>query len=174
MSADQSKGKPQLYGVKGTPADINHGNIPPTVETGGVTFREARQTTVLSFSQLRKLKFPVGDKTSPELDAAGRAVLAAIGVVAIVSQIEEGYQLRSRCHLIPLKIPEFEWMGRVTVPNPDLTEIPLDAALAALKSLYSYAKKVGLDWEEKPIRLEPEAKLIELVKKSDASIAPED
>src|ERR1039458_188601 len=46
--AVQSKGKPQLYS-KGTPADINHGNIPPTLtnaETGpgGVTFREAKQT----------------------------------------------------------------------------------------------------------------------------------
>jgi CRISPR-associated protein Csb1 len=32
--AVQSKGKPQLYRAKGTPAEINHGNIPPTLTNG--------------------------------------------------------------------------------------------------------------------------------------------
>ena len=53
------KDKPQLFKSKGTPAEINHGNIPPTISDGGVTFREARQTAVLSFAQIRKLRFPV-------------------------------------------------------------------------------------------------------------------
>ena len=32
--------------------------FPPTIKEGGVTLREARQTAVLSFAQIRKLQIP--------------------------------------------------------------------------------------------------------------------
>ncbi len=171
--AKQAKGKPQLYRAKGTPAEINHGNIPPTIKEGGVTFREARQTAVLSFTQIRKLRFPLADKNTPEVDVAGRAVIAALGVLALALQIEEGYQLRSRCQLIPVETPRFEWLGR-TATEHHFDEISTEAALGALDSLSAHAKSLGLIWEEEPIRLEPEKKLVDLVAKSDASTGDEE
>jgi CRISPR-associated protein Csb1 len=99
------------------PSEINHGNVVPTVTDlekgpGGITFREAVQTTVLSLTQLRKLRFPVGQASSMDRDVAGRVTIAALGLFAVALQQEEGYQLRSRCHLIPMEEPQFEAIGR--------------------------------------------------------------
>ncbi len=101
------------------PSEINHGNVTPTIssvekkEPGGVTFREAVQTTVLSLTQLRKLRFPNADGSiSPDRDVAGRAVIAALGILAVLLQQEEGYQLRSRCHLVPSEASQFEAISR--------------------------------------------------------------
>ncbi len=159
-----------LYGKKGTPADINHGNIVPTVkdEPGGVTLREARQTAVLSFAQLRKLRFPLEEKASAEIDVAGRAVVAALGLYALTLQIEEGYQLRSRCHLQPVTAPEFEWLG-ATAGERETATIPTAAARGALLGLVSHAEGLGLGWEKEPVALEPETKLLKLVEMSDST-----
>jgi CRISPR-associated protein Csb1 len=172
--ADKIKGKggPELYGKKGTPAEINHCNIPPTIADGGVTFREARQTAVLSFTQLRKLGFPLSGTRSVDVDVAGRAVIAALGVVALSLQFEEGYQLRSRCQLVPTFTPRYEWLGRTTVDS-DFEDISADVAIDALKSLVAHGKRLGLAWEDQPIQLEPEQKLVDLIAKSDASISEE-
>jgi len=168
LKAVKSKDKSQLFKSKGTPAEINHGNIPPTISDGGVTFREARQTAVLSFAQLRKLRFPLKAKESPDVNAVGRAVVAALGVLALALQLEEGYQLRSRCLLIPAAEPEFEWLGAIA---SDKTKSYIDAKTAreAFNALYQKAKNAGLDWREEPITLTPEEKLVKLVQMSDQS-----
>jgi len=163
-----------LYGKDGSPSRINHGNIPPTItevekgEPGGVTFREARQTAVLSFAQLRKLRFPVGAKPSAEVDVAGRAVVAALGVYALTLQIEEGYQLRSRCHLQPVVQPAFEWLGS-TAEERETAAITPAAAREAFGNLYNHAESLGLSWTKEPIALEPEPKLLKLVEMSDSA-----
>lgn len=171
--ANASGTKPQLYKSKsststGKPAAINHGNIPPTISDGGVTFREARQTAVLSFAQIRKLRFPLKGEETVEVNVAGRAVVAALGVLALALQLEEGYQLRSRCHLIPVTESEFEWIGAVA---SDRTTSHIDAKTAqeTFNALYQKAKRAGLDWREEPIILTPEEKLIKLVQTSDQS-----
>jgi CRISPR-associated protein Csb1 len=172
LEAPKGENAKALYGKSGSPAEINHGNIPPTIteveknEPGGVTFREARQTAVLSFAQLRKLRFPLPDKAAAEIDVAGRAVLAALGVYVLALQIEEGYQLRSRCHLQPVASPEFEWLG-ATANERDVVDISAATARGALLGLYEHAESLGLGWEKEPLRLEPEAKLIKLVENSD-------
>ena len=165
--------KPQLYKSKsatstGKPAAINHGNIPPTISDGGVTFREARQTAVLSFAQIRKLRFPVKGKESPEVNEAGRAVVAALGVLALALQLKEGYQLRSRCQLIPVSEPEFEWIGSIA-SDTTKSQIEVGTALEAFNALYQRAKSTGLEWREEPITLTPEEKLVKLVQMSDQS-----
>ncbi|MGC2656362.1 MAG: type I-U CRISPR-associated RAMP protein Csb1/Cas7u [Bryobacteraceae bacterium] len=171
------KEKPQLYKKSGSPAEINHGNIPPSItdvengQAGGVTLRDARQTAVLSFAQLRKLKFPVGGASTLAVDAAGRAVLAALGVYALTLQIEEGYQLRSRCQLQPVNAPEFEWLGPIA-SDSEITSISSQEAREALSALYQQAEKLGLSWHKEPIRLEPEPKLLKLVEMSDRSAEP--
>lgn len=166
--AVKSKDKPQLFKSKGTPAEINHGNIPPTISDGGVTFREARQIAVLSFAQIRKLRFPVKGKESPEVNAAGRAVVAALGVLALALQLKEGYQLRSRCQLIPASEAGFEWIGTIA-SDKTISQIDANTAKETFNVLYQKAKSAGLDWREEPIILTPEEKLVKLVQMSDQS-----
>lgn len=169
---DKNK-KPKLFGKKGKPSEINHGNVAPSIsgETGpgGVTFSEAIQTTVLSFTQLRKLHFPNADgKPSPERDIAGRAVLAALGIYAIVLQWEEGYQLRSGCQLLPLESPRFELIGN-TAGDIQPFDLDVDNARAAFDGVRQHAEKIGLQWRSGPIELKPQPKLLKLIELSDAS-----
>jgi CRISPR-associated protein Csb1 len=159
------------------PSEINHGNIAPSItdpETGpgGVTFRYAEQTTVLSFTQLRKLRFTDGKgESNPERDAAGRAVIAALGLYAVALQWEDGYQLRSRCQLIPVESPSFKVIGRVASEQTDAS-FDTGAAEAALKAAIENATKHGLKWHGGKIALDPKPDLLKLVQYSDQSIEP--
>jgi len=178
--AVQTDGNPQLFGEDGKPSDINHGNVTPAITKekvekgrrkieipGGVTFREAQQTTVLSFTQLRRLHFPEGDR-QPALDRniAGRAVLAALALYAITLQWEDGYQLRSRCQLVPAKTPQLEFIGETT---PGVEPFPLDSnkARATLELAQVGAEAKVLRWHSGPIKLTPTLKLLRLVQMSD-------
>jgi CRISPR-associated protein Csb1 len=154
------------------PSEINHGNVTPTItdrETGagGVTFREAVQTTVLSLTQIRNLRFPTDDGApSPERDAAGRAAIAALGLFAVAANQEEGYQLRSRCQLVPVEAPEFELIGRTA---KDVERFTLDSATAeaGLKAALQAAETAGLCWHAGVIPLQPRPDLLKLVEHSD-------
>lgn len=181
------KGNPIKFGEKGKPSEIGHGNVTPTVFLpGGATISEAIQTVVLSFVQLRRLRFPKADSQSkPERDAnpaqadsankgqsdkserevAGRAVLATLALYAIALQMEEGYDLRSRCQLIPVEQTQFEFVGPTAA---DIQTFTLDQATA--KQLFEQACKkavaTGLEWREGLIELTPSEKLLHLVKSS--------
>jgi len=91
-------------------------------------------------------------------------------------QIEEGYQLRSRCHLVPTAPANFEWIGTVASAETKAESRPLDPKLMkeAVQELYAEAKSLGLEWEENPITLTPEDKLVKLVQASDESTETED
>lgn len=82
----------------GKPTSALHSNIPPTLDliAGGVTVRYATQTVVVSLAGLRRLSFG-----SKEDDAQARTTLAALALLAVVAASERGYDLRSRCHLVP-------------------------------------------------------------------------
>jgi CRISPR-associated protein Csb1 len=157
------------------PSEINHGNIPPTITDpvtgpGGVTFREAVQTTVLSFTQLRRLKFPSGDSSSTDRDVSGRAVIAALGLLAVTLQQEEGYQLRSRCQLIPIEAPQFEVIGRT---EQEREKFGLDSSTVenALSDALTASAKHGLRWHDGPLELQPRPDLLKLVQYSDKAMA---
>jgi CRISPR-associated protein Csb1 len=157
------------------PSEINHGNVTPTItkqnEPGGVSFEKAIQTTVLSLTQLRRLRFLDENGTSTEdRDTAGRAVIAALGLCAITLLWEDGFQLRSRCQLIPADTPEFQVLGRTA---NDATPFPLDstAAIQLLKSAVAEAAKHRLIWHPGTIELQPRPDLLKLVQYSDSSVA---
>jgi CRISPR-associated protein Csb1 len=173
--ADGKKAKkPEGKPVK--PSEINHGNVTPSItnpETGpgGVTFREAVQTTVLSLTQIRKLRVPGDDGAlSADRDAAGRAVVAALGVYAVTLQQEDGYQLRSRCQLVPSDKPQFEVIGR-TEKERESFSLDSAAALEALNLALKAAGGHGLKWHGGPIPLEPRPDLLKLVAFSDRTTA---
>lgn len=178
---------PIKFGEKGKPSEIGHGNVKPTVSTqGGVTVAGATQTVILSFVQLRRLRFP-GEKHSqdpegqnaskgagslnvsaenPERHIAARAVLATLALYAVALQMEEGYDLRSRCQLIPVEQPQFEFVGPIASDEQPFT---LDRVIA--KQLFQDACKkaeaAGLRWREGLIELLPSSKLLELIHRSD-------
>lgn len=158
------------------PSEINHGNVTPTITDpdtgpGGVTFREAVQATILSLTQIRKIRFPeAGGDSSEDCDIAGRVVIAALGLYAVTLAQEDGYQLRSRCQLIPVETPKFELIGRT---QQEYEEFKLDSKVVseALNEALDTAKKHGLKWHAGSIQLKPRPDLVKLVEHSDRSTA---
>jgi len=160
--------------VRLKPSEKNHGNITPSLRHedkstkkqvlnhGGVTLAYATQHTVLSLAALRRLRFPVKNATKPEVDVAGRAVLAALALVAICLVAEDGYDLRSRC-LLDGKPGTLELVGRGEAEPFGLDS---DAALQVLAEAVEEAKGLGLPWPTEPVTLLPSADLSRLVVES--------
>jgi len=160
-------------GAKATrPSEINHGNVLAKVEyenedgqrvskKGGVTCDYAVQYSVITLAGLRRLRFPLGGKRDPRVDDAARAVLAALGLVALTSARERGYALRSRCDLVAEGVADFEILGQ----DGTATTIGLDSgkAIGIYKEAIAIAKKAGLPWEAAPKTMKPQAKLAKLV-----------
>jgi CRISPR-associated protein Csb1 len=141
------------------PSEINHGNIAPTVQPLGVTCDHAEHTAVLSFAGLRRLGFGGGPK-----DEAGRALLAALGLVALAEQDARGYALRSRCDLVCDGRAPFELV------HPDgsvaKVEIGRESARAVYTAAHAAAANAGFKLPSEPIRLTPQDKLVEIVRRS--------
>ena len=151
-------------GEPGQPSKINHGNIPPSIDAqaGGVTISKARQTTVVSFAALRRLRFKGFERNAEE---SARTAVAALGVAAIAYQYEMDFDLRSRCLLLPTHPPQLELLNRDGSVSEDVS---LDRRSAAriLSDAASHAASVGIGWETGDIRLVPAPKLIELIRRS--------
>jgi CRISPR-associated protein Csb1 len=162
--AEKKGNEPVLYLKKdkskaGKPAVINHGNIKPSVQSLGITCDYLEQMFVLSFAALRRLHFG-----SPEKDSAGRALLAALGLLAARQQDAVGYALRSRCDLVCEGLSPLELVH----PDGSTSEIKLDQSKA--RNLYTEAfnaaKSCGFILNEKPLELKPQPKLVEIVRQS--------
>ena len=141
------------------PSEINHGNIAPSVEPLGVTCDYLEHMVVLSFAGLRRLRFGSEGRNS-----AARAFLAALGLLAVVQQDQRGYSLRSRCDLV------CEGRAPLEVVNPDgsTDEITLkpEDSLNLYKDAFKAAKTCGFNFPAVPIRLNPQDKLVAIVRKS--------
>ncbi|MGE5488177.1 MAG: type I-U CRISPR-associated RAMP protein Csb1/Cas7u, partial [bacterium] len=168
-AGDGKKGK-KAEGKFLKPSEINHGNVKPSITPGGVTFREAVQTTVLSLTQIRKLHFPdAKGTTTQERDVAGRAVIAALGLYAVTLSQADGYQLRSRCQLVPESAAQFEIIG-MTHNEREQFELDSSDAAAALERALGAAEKQGLKWHKGRIELQPREDLVKLVELSDRTV----
>jgi CRISPR-associated protein Csb1 len=141
------------------PSEINHGNIAPSVQPLGVTCDRLEHCFVLGFAALRRLRFGGEPK-----DAAGRTLLAALGLVALVEQDARGYALRSRCDLVcegsaPLELVFAD--GKT-----ESLALGRDAAKALYRQAFDEAKRAGFEFPSTPLMLRPEEKLVEIVRKS--------
>jgi CRISPR-associated protein Csb1 len=139
------------------PSEINHGNIAPTIQPLGITCDYLEHTFVLSFAAVRRLHFG-----SPEKDAAGRTLLAALGLLALTEQDARGYALRSRCDLVcDGKAP----LERI---QSDGTGATLDAfdPRGLYMQAFEAAERAGIEIRKSPIELKPQEKLIGIVRKS--------
>jgi CRISPR-associated protein Csb1 len=180
--AAKEKGKPVPFkgAEKGTPAAINHSNVPPSIddEAGGVTIAHAEQTIVLSLPALRRLRFQetTDGKRLPDgpdrqhAEHAVRTALAALALAGVVFQRERGYDLRSRSILVPEGPLSFEILSseggtprRVGLDRTNAKQL-LEAATAA-------ASERGFRWDLEPVVLAPAPKLVELIRKSRELVA---
>ncbi|PWV62286.1 type I-G CRISPR-associated RAMP protein Csb1/Cas7g [Plasticicumulans acidivorans] len=182
--AKQSKSGP----VTAKPSEFNHSNIPPTLDLadsdlptakkgtplrGGVSLDRAELCAVLSLPGLRKLRFPQEDgRPDGARNAAARTVLAALALAALALQREQGFDLRSRCLLIPQGAAAYELIAADGSNTP--FTLTADAACALLAAACRAAERCGLEWPGAPVRLQPQSKLLELVRRSRAATGTED
>ncbi|MGI8721835.1 MAG: type I-G CRISPR-associated RAMP protein Csb1/Cas7g [Geodermatophilaceae bacterium] len=177
-------GKPKLLtgggDSPGRPSQVNHGNVTPSIDerAGGVTVDRIEATTVLSFAALRKLRFPTDTDGQPlaqqqrkEAETAARTTLAALGVAAVALLFEGGFDLRSRCVLVPTQELEFELLGRAGESRRFTTS--RDSALTLVAESQNRAEKLGLSWENEELLLRPTDRLVELIRRSRALAATE-
>ena len=130
--------------TKNEPSNINHGNALDSVGLGGITFRAAKLTAVITLAGMRRLRFPVDGKFDEKRDYAARAVLAAMGLFALARQNEIGYDLRSRCCLKAPTKPRFEFVRNAA--SDERFEIDAQSARETLKRAIKEAQKLGLPW----------------------------
>lgn len=157
-SADWSTTAQSGY-TKSKPSEINHGNIAPSVDELGVTVDYAEHTTVMTCAGLRRLRF--GDNAK---SAAGRTLLAALGLVAHFAQLRQGYALRSRCDLVPEGSAPLELVH--SDGTVDELRIGYDDALRLYTEALGEAANTGFTFAPGPIELTPQEKLVYLVKQS--------
>ena len=163
-------GEPILFPARrgehpGRAALILHGNIPPTIEDGGYTISHAVQTTVLSLIALRRLHFPVG-KAKPDIatDHAAQTLLATLALYSIAYQREEGYDLRSRCVLVPAGPAHYELVGSGAT---QVQRFALDAASATALFKQAVEQLPGtLGWSPAEILLRPSDDVLRLIRVS--------
>lgn len=167
---------------KGKPSEINHGNVTPDLVRaertneplpGGVTMAYALQTTVLSLPAVRRLRFPdIKGVATPDRDSAAHVTLAALALAAIAFQRAQGYDLRSRCALVPEEEPSFEVV--TTARGTVSFSLSTDEAAKVFVQAVEAAKRAGLPWHEEPVVLKPRPALVELIKKSREVTAEEE
>lgn len=141
------------------PSEINHGNITPSVQPLGITCDYLEHSFVLSLAALRRLRFGGGVR-----DAAGRALVAALGLVALTEQDARGYALRSRCDLVCDGKAPLEFVR--PDGSTEAVEIDRPQARALYQAAYDAALDAGFSLSPEPLRLTPQEKLVAIVKES--------
>ncbi len=154
-STDQRKAGARAKKVR--PSEINHSNIAPTVAPLGVTCDHAEHRATITLAGLRRLRFGGGER-----DTAGRTLIAALGLLALVEQDTRGYALRSRCDLVcdgdaPLELVH---------PDGSTTTLKLDRA--SVRELYreAYGGAETAGFRFRSLTLQPQEKLVEIVRRS--------
>ena len=130
-----------------TATSSENANGTPRIK-GGFTLSRALQTTVLSLTALRRLRFPLngGADSHRKVDDAARTVLAALGLLGATLAREEGADLRSRCQLFPSQRFVWELLDAPSeVPKP--YALTGNEAVAIFNAAVSEAKGAGLPWD---------------------------
>ncbi len=147
-------GKPKSFKKK-HPSEINHGNIVPTIRDQGITAEKITLKWAMPMAAIRRLKFGGGKR-----DEAGRAYIAALGILARVLDHEQGYSLRSRCDLITKGPATFEIIdsdGAI-----ESVTITTETALGLLRQAEDAMRTAGLKLHGK-LTVKPAKKLIGLI-----------
>jgi CRISPR-associated protein Csb1 len=136
-----------------SPAELGYGNIPPSsAPHGGITMDQAIQIATISMPALRECGFPSDGKRDGARDVAARTMLGALALRMLALQVEQGYDLRSGCLLVPEDEPTIELVGRL---GKQIAAWPLiDASTDDLLELaIASGREHGLSWEGQTIEL---------------------
>lgn len=148
------------------PSDKGLGNIPPSVSDHGAVITEAIQTSVISCTAARRLRFEYEDGSyDDERDLCGQTAVVALGLYGLLAQMDSGYYLRSGCNLFPLHEPKLEVIGRTLRENKNHA-IAAETAREALQESLKKAQEKGLKWREKALHVEADERLVECVERS--------
>ena len=148
------------------PSKAGLGNIPPTISERGAVITEAVQTSLISLSAVRRLRFEMEDESyKDERDHAGQAVIVALALFGLLAQIQSGYCLRSGCDLFPIDAPKLEIIG-TSLEKTELLSVTVKDALEALEKSLSDAKANGLLWREKALLVMASQPLRTMVERS--------
>lgn len=143
-------------------SEIGHGQVP--FRTGqealaGVSCQSVMQRSTVSFASLRRVWCG-----SPKANAAGRAMLVSLGLLAHVRAFGRSFSLRSGCDLRPVR-SSWTWLGS---GSDDAAEIlGEDSAVSLFNSCVEAAEEAGLPvgtrWSQ-PIPLTPNAELAKVIR----------
>ena len=159
-----AKGKPAAA-KEVKPSEVNHSNIAPSVTPLGVSVDYAQHTFVLSFPALRRLCFTQRAGGASDVDVSMRTRLAALGLVAAAAQDRAGYALRSRCDLVPEGAATGAFEIVRADGSTDTFTLGYEEATALLRSAVDVTPREAR-WREKDVVLEPQKKLVDLVRLS--------
>jgi CRISPR-associated protein Csb1 len=158
------KGKAKL-------SEVGLGNVTPSLRDesgrehhGGVTIQSARQVWHLSLPALRRLRFPLdGQSDSSAVGTAARTTLAALALAALSWQWRAGFDLRSRCLLVPEAPLRIELLA---VGSSGAFSLSPDQAGDLLREASRAAVAAGLRWNEEAVTLFPGKELVNAVQRS--------
>lgn len=141
-------------------SEIGHGQVPVGGSRTAVSFSAIQQQSTVSFAALRRVW--VGDGDS---NAAGRAVLASLGLVAHVSAFGRAFSLRSGCELRP-QPASWLWLG--ATGDEVLQPLTLDGAILLFREVVQRAEIAGLPvgsrWADDPLVLTPKENLAKAIR----------
>jgi CRISPR-associated protein Csb1 len=160
------KDKAKKGGKPADPSNAGFGNIPPELREQGAVITEALQTSLVSCTAVRRIRFGKMDETyDDKRDLAGQVAVVALALFGLVAQMESGYYLRSGCNLFPVHEPKLEIVGR-TLEEVDTYPTNVDETLKALNQALVDAETQGLAWRKDKVVLEADERLITLVERS--------
>ena len=142
-------------------SEMGHGQVPfmrdSEAAAAAISFARITQRATVSFAQLRRIS--LGDRYSPEADAAARALLVALGLHAHVLAFGRGFALRSGADLRAVAA-RVTWLGATGDEECSLGHAAGTGEL--LRSARDHAGTAGVPldgWGCEPVRLTPKANL---------------
>lgn len=164
------KGKPIRYippgkkNAEGKTTELNHSYVPPTIMERGVICERYEMRWSLNGAAIRRFGFG----GPPARDEAARGYLMALGLAARVLAHEDGYALRSRCHLLakgPLEVEVIDRDGGIAAHR-----VGVEGALALLREAQGALVAAGFP-APAIMTARPGKRLVGLIAKSHEAVA---
>lgn len=143
-------------------SNLGHGQVPFGDESAlaGLSFSAVSQRATVSFASLRRVA--TGDRAA---DAAGRAMLASLGLMAHVTAFGRAFSLRSGCDLRPRAV-SWTWLGSEV--DEGLTPMGSAEAVELFRGCVEQAEARGLPvgsrWASEPLVVEPAEALAKTIR----------
>jgi CRISPR-associated protein Csb1 len=143
-------------------SEIGHGQVPFRAgqeALAAVSFEAITQRASVSFAGLRRVW-----TGSPEANAAGRALITSIGLVAHVAAFGRPFSLRSGCDLRPVHT-RWTWLGEEI--DSEVEPLGLERACDLVTGCAELAQELGLPvgshWDPE-LRLTPKENLAKVIR----------